>query len=138
MSHTNSQMPADSPKYILIVEDDAEIGRFLTEAIKQETPHRAALAVDGTQALELLRQTRPDLFICDYRLPDIDGFTLYEVVRAMENFDEVPVILISAMPGLMNIPVEHNKLLRLQKPIELDEFLYLVNTLLASALPSDR
>lgn len=130
MYHTNEQNLERSSKYILIVEDDAEIGLFLTEAIKQETTHRAVLAFTASEALALLKHDHPDLFICDYRLPDVNGFTLYQTIRAMDAYDDVPVVLISAMPELMNIPVEHNKLLRLQKPIELDEFLYLVNTLL--------
>ena len=126
----NTEQPGNDVKNILVVEDDAEIGLFLTEAIKQETPHNATLATTGKDALSQIKRTPPDLFVCDYRLPDMDGYTLYQVIRSMESYDDTPVILISAMPNLMTIPVEHKKLLRMKKPIELDEFLYLMQELL--------
>lgn len=125
-----AEQPSKTAKNILVVEDDAEIGLFLTEAIKQETPYTATLATTGKDALNHLKRTQLDLFVCDYRLPDIDGYTLYQVIRSMESYDDTPVILISAMPDLMAIPVQHKKLLRMKKPIELDEFLYLLQELL--------
>ncbi|GHO58558.1 response regulator [Ktedonobacter robiniae] len=125
-----AEQPGKTAKNILVVEDDAEIGLFLTEAIKQETPHTATLATTGKDALNHIKRMQLDLFVCDYRLPDMDGYTLYQVIRSMESYDDTPVILISAMPDLMAISVQHKKLLRMKKPIELDEFLYLLQELL--------
>ncbi len=52
-------------KAILVVEDDADLGAFLVQAITQETPHHTLHVTDGIQALEVTDNLIPDLFIID-------------------------------------------------------------------------
>ncbi|GHO58387.1 response regulator [Ktedonobacter robiniae] len=117
-------------KAVLVVEDDTYIGAFLVEAVREETSYQAMLAVTGAQALDLLHYLRPSLIVCDYCLPDMDGFTLHDLLRAREEFINIPIILMSAMPQVMTRTIQHEKLLRLKKPFELDTFLCLINNIL--------
>ncbi|GHO62899.1 response regulator [Ktedonobacter sp. SOSP1-52] len=117
-------------KAVLFVEDDTYIGAFLVEAVREETSYQAMLAVTGAQALDLLHYLRPSLIVCDYRLPDMDGFTLHDLLRAREEFTNIPIILMSAMPQVMTRTIQHEKLLRLKKPFDLDTFLCLINNIL--------
>src|SRR2546423_12129119 len=79
---SNDQDPASPEdhtpvKTILVVEDDTAIGSFLVEAIKQEAPHQALLTTDGYQALKIVDDIKPDLFLIDYSLPYMNGLELY-------------------------------------------------------------
>ena len=112
---------------ILIVEDDESIGAFLLEVLK---PYRTFLATDAFEAQELLKTVRPDLFIFDYLLPHINGLELYDALHARKEYRTIPVLLISA-----SITQEHIRargLPFLQKPFELEEFLHMVEILLAA------
>lgn len=80
---------------VLIVEDEASIVQLLSTLIK---PHNAYVlcARSGAQALQLLRRERPALITLDLVLPDMDGFTVLQQIRARRELDDVPVLLISA------------------------------------------
>ena len=116
-------------KTILVVEDDVGIGSFLTQAITQETRHQAMLVTDGFQALNAITNIRPNLFILDYQLPRMNGIELYDKLHATRGLEEVPAILISAR--LPKLDIEKRKIVGMNKPLELDEFLHTIEELLA-------
>jgi len=128
--------PAQSPireniavKSILVVEDDSDIGLFLVQAISQETPHQALLVTDGFQALKAIASIKPNLFILDYWLPSMNGIELYDRLHATDGLQEVPTIMISAQ--LPRRELIKRNIHSLNKPLELDEFLRLVERLLS-------
>lgn len=84
-----------SAKTILIVEDDADIGFYLVEAIKQETPYHTFLVTDSLRALEAAKQIKLQLFILDYHLPYMNGIKLYDQLHAIEGLEAIPAILMS-------------------------------------------
>ena len=77
---------------ILIVDDD----KNLLEVIKYNLAndgYSIVLAENGTQAVEIARQEKPDLIILDVMLPGIDGF---EVCRILRKEMSVPILMLSA------------------------------------------
>ena len=115
-------------KTILIVEDDAEMGAFLIQALKDETPYQALLVTDGFQALKAIRTIRPNLFLLDYQLPSMDGLELYDHLHASEGLEQIPMLLMSAHPPQREI--KQRGLRCLEKPFELEELLQTVRELL--------
>ncbi len=83
-------------KTILVVEDDADIGSFIVQAIHQETSHNALLVTDGFQALKAIHNLKTDLFIIDYQLPYMNGIELYDQLIDIEHQKTRPTIMISA------------------------------------------
>src|SRR5690242_18173101 len=83
-------------KNILIVEDDPGIRDILTEILEEETIHRVFLAPDGETALDMLQTVAPDILLCDYRLPGINGLDLIDRIREKRAYQQTPVILMSA------------------------------------------
>ena len=80
---------------ILIV-DDSEMNREMLKAILGEG-YKYAEAVDGAQALRMLRQDMNiDLVLLDINMPKMDGFAVLEHMNQFHWIDEVPVIMISA------------------------------------------
>lgn len=116
-------------KTILVVEDDAGIGEFLVQALVQETAHHAHLVTDGFQALEIVKENPPDLFILDYHLPRMTGLDLYDQLHRTAGLEAIPAIIMSA--SLPKHEVAKRQLIGLHKPLELNELLDVVEALLA-------
>ena len=112
---------------ILVVEDDESIGTFVVQALVQETPYDAVLVTDGLQALRLVDEVKPHLFITDYCLPHMNGIELYDRIHSI--FSDTPAIIMSAY--LPEQEVKERRLVGLNKPFELDELLDTVDRLLA-------
>ena len=74
---------------ILIVDDDPSIGNLLEEALTKEG-YAVLRAYSGTEAVLLLRQTRPDLVLLDMMLPGLSG------EEVLPHLKGVPVIVVSA------------------------------------------
>ncbi len=116
-------------KTILVVEDDADRGEFLVQALKDETPYQAVLAPDGFQALKMVRTLKPHLFVLDYLLPRMNGLELYDQLHTMEGLETIPALLMSA-----NLPakeLEKRRVSAITKPFELEELLQTIEKLLA-------
>ena len=79
---------------LLIVDDDAEIRSSVRMGFELQWHDVEILeAGDGTRALELIEEQRPDLVLLDVGLPDLDG---YAVLREIRAFSAVPVIMLTA------------------------------------------
>src|SRR5258708_36147428 len=78
--------------YILIVEDDPQIRRFLRATLTAEgyLYHEALTAEDGIAQAEA---RRPDLILLDLGLPDHDGL---EVIRRVRESSHMPIVALSA------------------------------------------
>ncbi len=115
-------------KMVLVVEDDVGIGNFLVQAILQETSHQAMLVTDGFQALKAVASIKPSLFILDYQLPRMNGIELYDQLHAIQGFESIPAIIVSAR--LPRQEIEKRKVIPMSKPLELDDFLNTIDRLL--------
>ena len=124
----STQEPS-SLKTILLVEDDVPIGEVLVQAITQETTHITVVAQSGEEALRLIKSIKPSLLILDYRLPGITGLEVYDAIHELEEFVDVPAMMISAQ--LPTNELKKRKITGMNKPLDLDEFLQTIEHLLA-------
>lgn len=76
---------------ILLVEDDADVRRFVRERLRA-AGHRITEAGTGEEAIELANRQRFDLVVLDVELPGIDGFA---VLRSIRRTSTVPVIMLT-------------------------------------------
>ncbi|GGL05593.1 DNA-binding response regulator [Sphaerisporangium melleum] len=77
---------------LLLVEDDAAVRSALMRALG-ERGHGVTSAVTGMAGLRMAVDERPDLVILDLGLPDVDG---YEVIRMLRAVSAVPLIVATA------------------------------------------
>jgi len=82
--------------HILIVEDDPLIAEVLTSLL-EAAGHRVEAAGDGASGLDRILAGGIDLVLLDLMLPEIDGLDLCRRVRARENVDYVPIIMLTAL-----------------------------------------
>ena len=85
----------EQPKTILLVEDD-DINRKLVRVILGSKRYRILEASSVAQALEFLKNGKPDLLLLDIRLGDGSGLDVIRAVRADSSFDHIPVVAITA------------------------------------------
>ena len=82
-------------EHILVVDDEANIRTILTYLLEQEgfTVDHAA---DGQSALDLMRDSCPDLVILDVMMPGLDGLQVLASMRGHFQTHNIPVILLTA------------------------------------------
>ncbi len=80
---------------IILAEDDP-VMRELACAKLSQAGYCVAAAEDGAAALALLRRDGADLVISDLNMPEMDGFTLTETIRADDQISETPIIVITS------------------------------------------
>ncbi len=112
------------PNYILIAEDDEEIGQFLLLAIEQETPYTPLWVVTSHDALRVAQEHPPLLFLMNYHMPSMTGLQLYDQLHAIPDLKTVPAIMVSAT--LPHTELKHRGIIGLDKPFDLDELLHLI------------
>lgn len=119
-------------KTALIVEDNAlnlKLMRDLLEASGIETLQTK----DGTHALELAREHRPDIILMDIQLPDVSGLDVTRWLKADEDLRDIPVIAVTALAlrGDEERVVEAGCDAYISKPISVANFLEVVKKFLS-------
>lgn len=77
---------------ILVVDDEERMVRFIRLNLEHDG-FQVSEAFKGTQAIDKLRSSLPDLVLLDVMLPDIDGFEVLKIVREVSS---IPVIMLTA------------------------------------------
>jgi CheY-like chemotaxis protein len=86
--------PNDGAATILVCDDDPSL-RELVRAVLGSR-YRFVEAADGTEALTLAREDRPDLIVLDVMLPGLSGIEVLEELRSTDSLKEIPVVVITA------------------------------------------
>ena len=118
-------------KTILIVEDDTELAWTLTQFFREETSYVTMWTHKGSEALQVMKGTRPDLLLLDYRLPDMNGLELYDQLSAGNVQAAIPAILVTANLGRLQREVGKRTMLGIDKPFDLDILREAIDKLLA-------
>ena len=81
-------------KTILLVEDEPLLANLLKQRLEKEGIS-VFLGRDGEEALNILKENKPDLILLDIILPKISGFELMEVLQKDPQFQKAPIVIIS-------------------------------------------
>lgn len=85
---------ANNPEATIVVVDDEPSIRELVSASLHFSGFDVKTASNGTEAIDVITQTDPDLVVLDVMLPDIDGFTVTRRIR--QQGVEAPVLFLTA------------------------------------------
>ena len=121
---------------ILVVEDDPMIREVLGGLLADEG-YDVELARHGGEALERLRENRPDLIVLDLMMPVMDGWAFCDTRQKSRTFSDVPVIAISATDiSESNRPTGVDAVV--EKPIDADKFARLAVRMAGRKIARDR
>ncbi len=90
---------ADAPGYkyrVLVVDDEPQSLRLVRRLLEHGGRFEVIEASSGAAALDVLRETVPDLIIADLLMPEMDGFAFLERLRGEKQMAEIPVMVLSA------------------------------------------
>ena len=113
---------------LLVVEDDRDIATMLKGVLEDCGGYLVILATNASQAFDIVSEVRPDLFLLDYRLPDLDGLELYHRLHAHRQLATIPVLFLTAHAPKDLLENEH--LCSLSKPFEVDDLQHTIEGLL--------
>jgi signal transduction histidine kinase/AraC-like DNA-binding protein len=92
----NALRPDEAGGTILVVDDDPQARDMYERLVAAELPNYTAfMAGGGAAALAFLEQKTPSLIILDLLMPDVDGFTVLEQLRANRRTRQIPVLVMS-------------------------------------------
>ncbi|HUL54235.1 MAG TPA: response regulator [Opitutaceae bacterium] len=80
---------------ILAVDDEYDV----TDLVRLHCRHAGydvMTAASGREAIETINQRRPDLILLDLMLPDIDGFSVCEILRRNAATATIPIVVLTA------------------------------------------
>ncbi|GIX21953.1 MAG: hypothetical protein KatS3mg121_0736 [Gammaproteobacteria bacterium] len=121
----------EQPVTVMVVDDSITI-RKVTARILERHNLRVITAKNGLDAVRQLQDVKPDLFLMDIEMPQMDGFELASHVRADARLRDVPIIMITSRTGekhrerAMRIGVDRY----LGKPFQEAELMREINALL--------
>jgi DNA-binding response OmpR family regulator len=112
---------------ILIV-DDSRTVRVQLERILRNAGFETVVANDGKQGLELAGELRPAVMILDIQMPGIDGYGVCQELKKMgPPWDHLPVVFLTSLESRALDLLGHEMGAYLQKPVDSDEVLQVVN-----------
>lgn len=115
---------AEDKRLVLHVEDNPD-NRLLVRRLLQAYGYEVIDAESAKKARDILKACRPDLILMDINMPDIDGYTLTNELKAMPNLMGVPVVAITAnvMKGDRERTLSAGCDGYIEKPIDVDRFI---------------
>jgi DNA-binding response OmpR family regulator len=121
---------SDNSRLIAIVEDDVMLADLFRELLERDERWRVCCFSDGQGAKDHLPQLGAHLILLDVKLPNLDGVSLYKMLRGHSDTKNTPVIFITGSYDweLHRMGLQTGLLLR--KPFEVKELLFMIEALL--------
>ena len=121
---------AGTEKLIAIVEDDAKLAVMFCDMLNHVGKWRLHVFSDGQDAKARLPEIGANLILLDVGLPNLDGASLYKILRGHSNTKNTPIIVITGSYDweLHRMGLQTGLLLR--KPFEMNELLRMIQALL--------
>ncbi|HEY4183713.1 MAG TPA: sigma-54 dependent transcriptional regulator [Polyangia bacterium] len=107
---------------VLLIDDELELREPLEEMLR-DAGHNVQTASDGAEGMERVTRRVFDVVICDVRLPEVDGLTLFRTVRKQTPTTEFILMTAYADVGQAVSALKEGAYDYLMKPFDVDELL---------------
>jgi DNA-binding response OmpR family regulator len=102
----------------MVVDDDHLITMTILLFLRHKG-YNVDIFHSGTDAIAYLRMNRPDAILLDLRLPDCDGWLIARLLKKLEWFGHVPVIIMSVLEIDTQMMAEIKPFAFIQKPFDM-------------------
>ena len=122
-------------KTILVVDDVPDERNYLV-AVLEDEGHTVVEAANGTEALERVAESRPDLITLDITMPEKSGVAVYRALKEDERLKDIPVIVVTGVSGDFQQFISSRRQVPppeayVAKPVDHEEFIRKVTELLS-------
>ena len=129
---------SQSNYWVLIVDDDAEIGHYITQELGSYY-HITSVTSAREAMRELLgtdHEKQYDLVVSDVMMPEMDGFTFLRMVKTNMHLSHIPVVMLTSKSDVANRleGLEKGADAFLAKPFDMDELHVVINNLISKNL----
>jgi len=110
-------------KRILVIEDN-EQNMYLTTFLLENSGYEVVQAWNGREGLAVAEKEKPSLILLDIQLPEMNGYTVAQEIRANDTLQDVPVVAVTsyAMVGDRERIMEAGCTGYIEKPINPETF----------------
>jgi threonine synthase len=106
---------------VAIVDDEPDVRKLIRRILQSQGNYALVEAANGKDAVDLIIQERPNLILLDLMMPDMDGFSVMDILQSRSETREIPIIVITAKELT---PAEKNRLKgRIQSLMQKGNFL---------------
>lgn len=117
-------MEADNIIRVIIVDDIAETRENIRKLLQFENDIEVVgIARTGREAIELVREAKPDVVIMDINMPDMDGITATEKIRGEVPYTQIVILSVQGDPNYMRRAMLAGARDFLTKPPMVDELI---------------
>ena len=128
----NNQRPATNKHRVLVVDDDAEICRYISTELSRY--YKFNTSPNGKEGLKELLTGEYDLVVSDVMMPEMDGFTMLRMIKTNVNISHIPVVMLTSKADVANRleGLERGADAFLAKPFDLEELHMVIENLIQS------
>lgn len=89
---------AHDRKKVVCIEDELEMIELVKLILSrdEDTQYEVTGAVGGEEGLRKIAEIKPDLVLLDLMMPEMDGWEVYQKMKASEEMRDIPVIVVTA------------------------------------------
>jgi CheY-like chemotaxis protein len=119
---------------ILVVDDDAS-SLELMEAMLVPNGYEIITTNDGSKAVAIIVEKKPDLILLDIMMPGLDGYSTLAKIKENKVSSKIPVVMLTAMGFRLNkeLALRFGAVGYITKPVDLPELLKTISRLLPVA-----
>ena len=121
-------------KTVLVIDDEPDTVTYFSSLL-EDNGYAVVTAQNGAEAIERVKDARPDLITLDITMPETSGVRCYRDLREHEAWRSIPVIMVTGVSGDFQTFISSRKHLPppdgyLSKPVDEAELLALVRKLM--------
>ncbi|MBO7436936.1 MAG: response regulator [Bacteroidaceae bacterium] len=98
----------DYSKYTVLIVDDIPVNIILLKTMLARTNVKILTAVNGQEALDIVRSLRPQVVLLDIQMPVMNGLEVLKEIKADPDLKETAVIMVSAYTSSEDIEQSMN------------------------------
>ena len=128
-------------KLILVVDDEPDEVSYLTTLL-EDNGYSTKSAGNGSMAMDIIKDSKPDLITLDISMPEKSGIKLYRELKDAAEYSNIPILVITGVTGFGGKSEDFQKFLSsrrqvpppdgfIAKPIDRDELIDCASKLLA-------
>jgi CheY-like chemotaxis protein len=107
-------------KDVLVVEDETYLCDLISDVLEAEG-HAARKASNGLEALDAIRERKPQLILLDLMMPVMDGWEFMDHLRRNPAWARIPVVIITAVYDVARTQQETGARAVITKPFDIDQ-----------------